>query len=114
MPLLDVQDLGNLPFWILFLVTSKILSWNCNLSVNYNSHECFRTRGYQGTININGKQRKREAFLKESSYIMQDDHLQPYLTVYESMEISSKLKNCVTKLDVYQQVLVSQVFFYLI
>ncbi|XP_050539805.1 ATP-binding cassette subfamily G member 4-like [Daktulosphaira vitifoliae] len=69
----------------------------------------YKTIGYQGIININGKKRKREAFLKESCYIMQDDHLQPYLTVLESMEISSKLKHCVTKLDVYHQVLIQRI-----
>lgn len=37
---------------------------------------------------------------------MQDDHLQPYLTVLESMEIASKLRNCTLKLNVYHQILV--------
>ncbi|XP_050422034.1 ATP-binding cassette sub-family G member 4-like [Adelges cooleyi] len=69
----------------------------------------YKTTGYKGSININGKPRRREVFLKRSSYIMQDDHLQPYLTILESMEIASKLRYCVMKLDVYQQVIIKRI-----
>lgn len=65
-----------------------------------------RTNGYKGNININGQPRNRKKFMKKLSYIMQDDHLQPYLTVLESMEIASKLRNCTLKLNVYHQILV--------
>lgn len=37
---------------------------------------------------------------------MQEDLLQPHLTVLESMEIASKLRNCTLKLDIYNQILV--------
>lgn len=44
--------------------------------------------------------------MKTLSYIMQDDNLQPYLTVSESMEIASKLRNRTLKLDICHQILV--------
>lgn len=37
---------------------------------------------------------------------MQEDHLQPHLTVLESMEMASKLRNCSIKLSIYQHILV--------
>jgi len=37
---------------------------------------------------------------------MQEDNLQPHLTVLESMEIASKLRNCTIQLDVYHKILV--------
>lgn len=37
---------------------------------------------------------------------MQDDRLQPYLTVSESMVIASKLKNNIMELDIYHKILV--------
>lgn len=49
--------------------------------------------------------------MKQLSYIMQEDHLQPYLTVLESMEMASKLRNCTLKLDVCHQILVSIIIF---
>lgn len=72
-----------------------------------------RSYGYQGAININGSPRNRKKFMKQLSYIMQEDHLQPHLTVLESMEIATKLKNCTIKLNVYHQVLVRIIFNYL-
>lgn len=38
---------------------------------------------------------------------MQEDHLQLYLTVQESMEIAMKLKHRVIKLDVQKKISVS-------
>lgn len=37
---------------------------------------------------------------------MQDDHLQSYLTVLESMEIATKLNNGILKLDINHRNLV--------
>lgn len=70
------------------------------------SYYVHRTYGYRGNININGQPRNRKLFLKKLSYIMQEDLLQPHLTVLESMEIASKLRNCTIKLDIYNQILV--------
>jgi len=65
-----------------------------------------RTCGYKGDIIINGQPRNRKHFMKQLSYIMQEDNLQPHLTVLESMEIASKLRNCTIQLDVYHKILV--------
>lgn len=65
-----------------------------------------RTCGYKGDIIINGQPRNRKHFMKQLSYIMQEDNLQPHLTVLESMEIASKLRNCTVQLDVYHKILV--------
>lgn len=45
---------------------------------------------------------------------MQEDNLQPHLTVLESMEIASKLRNCTIQLDVYHKILVRNLNYYLI
>lgn len=74
------------------------------------NRDLLRISGYKGDVSVNGKPRNRKHFMKQLSYIMQDDHLQPLLTVIESMEIASKLKNCTLKLNVYHQVLVSIIF----
>lgn len=44
--------------------------------------------------------------MKHMSYIMQDDNLQPYLTVLESMEIASRFRNYSLQLNVYHHILV--------
>lgn len=74
----------------------------------------FRTCGYNGEITINGRSRNRKLFMKQLSYIMQDDHLQPYLTVMESMEIASKFKSSTIKLNIYHQILVRNILEYLL
>lgn len=51
-----------------------------------------RTVGVAGTIETNGHPRQLKLFNKLTSYIMQDDLLQPYLTVHESMEFAAHLK----------------------
>ncbi|XP_025421645.1 ATP-binding cassette sub-family G member 4-like isoform X3 [Sipha flava] len=62
-----------------------------------------------GEININGRSRNRKLFMKQLSYIMQDDHLQPNLTVAESMEIASKFKNCTLNLNIYHKILIQRI-----
>lgn len=67
----------------------------------------FRSSGYRGTVTLNGAQRDLLSFRNVSSYIMQEDHLQLYLTVQESMEITMKLKHSTIKLDVQKKISVS-------
>lgn len=45
-----------------------------------------------GRITVNGHARDMRVFKKLSSYIMQDDMLQPRLTVIELMRIAANLK----------------------
>ncbi|XP_050541164.1 ATP-binding cassette subfamily G member 4-like isoform X2 [Daktulosphaira vitifoliae] len=52
-------------------------------------YKCGDTRG---SIMVNGRPRDMRLFRKMSRYIMQDDLLQPSLTVMESMEFSADLK----------------------
>ncbi|XP_014255925.1 ATP-binding cassette sub-family G member 1-like [Cimex lectularius] len=50
------------------------------------------TVGVNGIITTNGEPRNLANFNKMSVYIMQEDLLQPYLTVRESMELAARLK----------------------
>lgn len=50
------------------------------------------TAGVKGSIKINGKPRDMKLFNKLSSYIMQEDLVQPRLTVRESMVVAANLK----------------------
>ncbi|VVC39402.1 ABC transporter-like,P-loop containing nucleoside triphosphate hydrolase,ABC transporter [Cinara cedri] len=59
----------------------------------------YTSSGYQGSVTLNGARRDLLSFRNVSSYIMQEDHLQLYLTVQESMEIAMKLKHSTIKLD---------------
>ncbi|XP_075974665.1 ATP-binding cassette sub-family G member 1-like isoform X2 [Anticarsia gemmatalis] len=52
----------------------------------------YNTNGVHGRITVNGHSRDMCVFKKLSSYIMQDDLLQPRLTVQESMRIAADLK----------------------
>ncbi|BES87415.1 ABC-2 type transporter [Nesidiocoris tenuis] len=52
----------------------------------------YRTAGVSGVINVNGEPRRLAVFNKSKVYIMQEDLLQPYLTVREAMQLSSRLK----------------------
>lgn len=52
----------------------------------------FRTANTSGSILTNGSPRQMNLFNKLCSYIMQDDLLQPHLTVLESLIISAHLK----------------------
>ncbi|XP_025420624.1 ATP-binding cassette sub-family G member 1-like isoform X2 [Sipha flava] len=64
----------------------------------------YMSSGYQGTVTLNGAQRDLLSFRNISSYIMQEDHLQLYLTVQESMEIAMKLKHSTIKLDIQNKI----------
>ena len=52
----------------------------------------FRTGNSNGSILINGYPRNLEKFRKLSRYIMQEDLLQPKMTVLENMKIACHLK----------------------
>lgn len=52
----------------------------------------FRTRGISGELQVKSKKRDEDLFRKESCYIMQDDNLQPLLTVREAMGVAASLK----------------------
>ncbi|KAL6263477.1 hypothetical protein P5V15_006268 [Pogonomyrmex californicus] len=52
----------------------------------------FTTTSVSGRIMVNGRQRNMSEFRKLSAYIMQDDKLQPLLTVQEAMLIAADLK----------------------
>ena len=57
-------------------------------------YDCFisSSAGVSGTIKTNGHPRQLKFFSKLSSYIMQEDLIQPFLTVQESMQIAANLK----------------------
>jgi ABC-type multidrug transport system ATPase subunit len=48
--------------------------------------------GVSGAIKTNGHPRQLKFFSKLSSYIMQEDLIQPLLTVQEGMQIAANLK----------------------
>ncbi|CAH0746902.1 unnamed protein product [Bemisia tabaci] len=52
----------------------------------------FTTEGVDGKVLIDGKDKNDTLFAKQSCYIMQDNHLQPLLTVQESMTFAATLK----------------------
>lgn len=53
---------------------------------------CIRSGDASGSILVNGQPRNLRTFHKMSRYIMQEDLLQPRLTVQESMMIAADLK----------------------
>ncbi|XP_058805878.1 ATP-binding cassette sub-family G member 1-like isoform X2 [Phymastichus coffea] len=52
----------------------------------------FTTSGWRGEVLVNGRKRNLASFRRLSAYIMQDDHMQPLLTVAESMWLAADLK----------------------
>ncbi|CAB3223952.1 unnamed protein product [Arctia plantaginis] len=52
----------------------------------------YRLAGASGIISTNGEPRNLKQFRKLSRYIMQEDLLQPYITVQEAMSIAADLK----------------------
>lgn len=58
----------------------------------YEICKCHSTNGVSGSIITNGHPRQMKLFNKLCSYIMQEDLLQPNLTVRENMQIAAHLK----------------------
>jgi ATP-binding cassette subfamily G (WHITE) protein 1 len=52
----------------------------------------YTTSGVGGTLLVNGEVRDESTFRKQSCYIMQNDNLQPLLTVHEAMTVAANLK----------------------
>lgn len=53
---------------------------------------CFRVVGANGLVCTNGDPRNLSQFRKLSRYIMQEDLLQPFITVQEQMNMAADLK----------------------
>lgn len=62
----------------------------CALDVTFSSRS--RSMGATGTVTVNGEPRNMKEFSKISRYIMQEDLMQPMLTVEEAMLVAANLK----------------------
>lgn len=69
----------------------------------------FIGRRLTGTISVNEKERNLRRFRKLSCYIMQDDHLLPYLTVLEAMTVSANLKLGKEVKDAEKRVVINEI-----
>lgn len=71
-------------------------------------HELFstvyRTAGVTGNIMVNSTVRNVTEFRRLSAYIMQNDNLQPLLTVQEAMNVAAELKLTVSHRQKRQKV----------
>ncbi|CAG9829456.1 unnamed protein product [Diabrotica balteata] len=59
----------------------------------------YATTGILGEVLVNDEQRNNVSFRKQSCYIMQNDDLQPLLTVLESMRVAADLMLSTSKTD---------------
>lgn len=64
----------------------------------------FTTAGVTGNIMVNSKARNLNEFRRLSAYIMQNDNLQPLLTVQEAMNIAAELKLTITSQQKKQKI----------
>lgn len=80
------------------------------LNIKYFCH-LRRCGDARGSIMVNNRPRDMKIFRKMSRYIMQEDLLQPSLTVMESMEISTDLKlgNTIPKDEKLNSVMTAQI-----
>ncbi|XP_033331885.1 ATP-binding cassette sub-family G member 4 [Megalopta genalis] len=62
----------------------------------------YKTTGVNGNVCVNGQTRDMHAFRKCSTYITQDDRLEPLLTVVENMRVAADLKLS-TKIPRYEK-----------
>lgn len=74
------------------------------------NYQYFRST-WTGRITVNGYERDHERFRQQSCYIMQDDHLQPLLTVQEAMNVAVNLKLSPDVSNEKKQLRVSLIFF---
>lgn len=65
---------------------------NIPLSCNITMLHFFRCMGVSGTVKINQRLRDMAIFRKMSCYVMQEDLLQPNLTLFEAISVSASLK----------------------
>lgn len=62
----------------------------------------YKVTGMEGNVYVNGRARHMNSFLKCSTYITQDDRLEPLLTVIENMRVAADLK-LPTKIPRYEK-----------
>ncbi|XP_050539804.1 ATP-binding cassette subfamily G member 4-like [Daktulosphaira vitifoliae] len=70
----------------------------------------YKTNGYNGSISINGNSKiNLKLFRRQISYILQDDILQPLLTVQESMEFAMKFLHSGIKIGHQKKILIEEI-----